>query len=283
MVSFSTSQGIRQDWDSIGYKNLATRFFCPAIFVGLMVVFANWFGRVKVGYVIFFVTPFLSLTGGLGTLTGFVSAEPSLILTGVPFYTASLAAYYINRRGAAPNVWTISNPLFLISGPILALNQKYRQVQFRRRFFFYFPFLIIGVFFTVIVSSPLPKLFFIFDRIDILSTVLFSLIFEIFVCFNFCGISMMVFAVAVFFGYKISMNFNQPFSARNLIEFWRGWHTSFSQLLKSAFYNPTRKFFGAPIAILLVFVASGIWHGASLNFTFDHKQRKTIQSYRILI
>ena len=77
---------------------------------------------------------------------------------------------------------------------------------------------------------------------------------------------MIVYSVAGFLGYKIPINFKQPFSSTNLIEFWRGWHASFSEFLKYAFYNPIRQFFNAPTAIICVFVASGLWHGVSLNF-----------------
>ena len=58
----------------------------------------------------------------------------------------------------------------------------------------------------------------------------------------------------------------KPFSSRNLIEFWRGWHTSLSNVLKELYYQPIRKKFNSTIAIIFVFVCSGLWHGMKFNF-----------------
>jgi hypothetical protein len=77
---------------------------------------------------------------------------------------------------------------------------------------------------------------------------------------------MIIFAIFGILGVSIPMNFRQPFSSRNLIEFWRGWHTSLSNVLKELYYQPIRKKFNSTIAIIFVFVCSGLWHGMTLNF-----------------
>jgi hypothetical protein len=67
-------------------------------------------------------------------------------------------------------------------------------------------------------------------------------------------------------GAKVPLNFKQPFSSTNIVEYWRGWHTTLSVVLKSLFYAPTKRILGTFPAILLVYLASAMWHGITLNF-----------------
>jgi len=71
-------------------------------------------------------------------------------------------------------------------------------------------------------------------------------------------------------GFKLMDNFHQPYFSRSISEFWRNWHISLSGWLKDYLYIPLggnrkgkiRKY----INIMIVFLASGLWHGASWNF-----------------
>ena len=94
----------------------------------------------------------------------------------------------------------------------------------------------------------------------------FAAIFELFVYVNFCGLSLLIYGVFGVLGFRIPLNFRQPFSSNNIIDFWKGWHTSLSQVLKVLFYNPIRKKYSLLIALLVVYVASAIWHGVTFNF-----------------
>ena len=67
-------------------------------------------------------------------------------------------------------------------------------------------------------------------------------------------------------GVKVPLNLKQPFSSTNIVEYWRGWHTTLSVVLKSLFYTPTKQILGTFPAILLVYLASAMWHGITLNF-----------------
>jgi hypothetical protein len=67
-------------------------------------------------------------------------------------------------------------------------------------------------------------------------------------------------------GARIPLNFKQPFSSTNIVEYWRGWHTTLSVVLKSLFYTPTKQILGTFPAILFVYLASAMWHGITLNF-----------------
>lgn len=88
--------------------------------------------------------------------------------------------------------------------------------------------------------------------------------------FDFAGYSSMAIGIAKMFGFKLKENFDHPYVADSIKDFWRRWHISLSSWFRDYVYFPLggnrkgkgRMFFG----IFLVFLLSGIWHGASLTF-----------------
>ena len=95
----------------------------------------------------------------------------------------------------------------------------------------------------------------------IVGTVFFA--FQIF-C-DFSGYSDIAIGTARLMGFKLSTNFNRPYFAKSVGEFWRRWHISLSSWFRDYVYIPlggNRRY----INILIVFLISGLWHGA--NWTF---------------
>ena len=102
--------------------------------------------------------------------------------------------------------------------------------------------------------------------------------------FDFSGYSDMAVGMSKIFGYDIARNFNLPFIARNIAEFWDRWHISLSSWLNEYLFNPfamkcrramakwprekRRKYKNLPTyaALLLTFLLSGLWHGAGFTF-----------------
>jgi len=90
--------------------------------------------------------------------------------------------------------------------------------------------------------------------------------------FDFSGYTDIVIGIAFLLGFTIQPNFNKPFLAQNVTEFWRRWHITLSQWMNEyLFYQfsfSLRRFrmFGVIVAVLLTFFISGVWHGA--NWTF---------------
>src|SRR5262249_42615759 len=80
------------------------------------------------------------------------------------------------------------------------------------------------------------------------------------------GLSLVIYGVCGIIGVRVPLNFRQPFSSTNIVEYWRAWHTSLSTVLKSLFYHPAKQFLGTNFAILLVYLASAMWHGITANF-----------------
>ncbi len=88
------------------------------------------------------------------------------------------------------------------------------------------------------------------------------------------GYSLIAIGVARCLGIKIIANFNRPFFATSMSEFWRRWHISLIQWLTDYIYTPlsfhlrTWKIWGIISALMLTFLISGVWHGAALTFIF---------------
>lgn len=88
--------------------------------------------------------------------------------------------------------------------------------------------------------------------------------------FDFSGYCDMAMAVAGFFGFELPVNFNAPYKARNIKEFWAGWHISLTKFFTNYLYIPlggNRK--GAVrtyINLIIIFFVSGLWHGNGIKF-----------------
>lgn len=88
--------------------------------------------------------------------------------------------------------------------------------------------------------------------------------------FDFSGYCDMATGIALMFNIKLPMNFNSPYKATTIVEFWKRWHISLTRFFTTYIYIPlggNRKGnIRTYINIFIVFLISGIWHGA--NYTF---------------
>ncbi len=100
----------------------------------------------------------------------------------------------------------------------------------------------------------------------LLAAILFS--FQIYA--DFSGYSDIAIGTAKLFGIKLSRNFNNPYFSRNVSEFWRRWHISLMSWFRDYVYIPLGGNQGSKlrtiINVFVVFLLSGMWHGA--NWTF---------------
>lgn len=89
---------------------------------------------------------------------------------------------------------------------------------------------------------------------------------------DFSGYSDIAIGLAALVGFELPLNFNTPYKARSVTEFWHRWHMSLSTWLRDYLYIPlggnklgkTRQYINLMITMLL----GGLWHGASWNFVF---------------
>lgn len=97
-----------------------------------------------------------------------------------------------------------------------------------------------------------------------------SLCYTLQIYFDFSGYSDMAIGLAKLFGFEFVENFNFPYAARSIQEFWRKWHISLSTFFRDYVYiplggnrkGPTRVY----LNLLIVFSLTGLWHGASWNY-----------------
>ncbi len=88
--------------------------------------------------------------------------------------------------------------------------------------------------------------------------------------YDFSGYSDMAIGLGAIFGFKFLENFNYPYISKSITEFWRRWHISLSTWFKEYLYIPlggnrvTKK--RNLLNLLIVFLATGIWHGAEWTF-----------------
>lgn len=94
--------------------------------------------------------------------------------------------------------------------------------------------------------------------------------YSLLIYFNFSGYTHLVTGIALLLGYRLPVNFDAPYAAHNLKEFWSRWHISLSSFIRDYVYIPLGgNRHGAWLATLNMFLAmlaSGLWHGASANF-----------------
>ncbi len=90
--------------------------------------------------------------------------------------------------------------------------------------------------------------------------------------FDFAGYTDMMVGFGFLMGFTIEHNFNKPFLAGNISEFWRRWHITLYNWLNEYLYQPLAfawrrwKIAGAMLAVFLTFFISGLWHEAAITY-----------------
>jgi alginate O-acetyltransferase complex protein AlgI len=261
---FSLSHFSSEVWSEAFYRSMASLFFC--LLIALTALAISEPQRHWLKYVLFFSITITSALGLTKTLTGSHAESGSLILYGFSFYTASLAYLLSSEQLSAKHIPAVSNPLLLITGPVATYFCSIRHYSFKKRFKYFFPYVIVGLFLHQAIATPLTKTFNFISMTDMVSSLTFAVIFELFVYANFCGLSLIIYGMFGIMGVRVPLNFRQPFSSRNIVEYWRGWHISLSIVLKSLFYSPAKRSLGTFPAIFAVYSASAMWHGITANF-----------------
>jgi D-alanyl-lipoteichoic acid acyltransferase DltB (MBOAT superfamily) len=89
---------------------------------------------------------------------------------------------------------------------------------------------------------------------------------------DFSGYTDMALGVARMFNIRLTQNFNAPYRATSVADFWRRWHISFSRWILDYIFKPLQmewrnlRTIGTVAALLVTFLFSGLWHGATWNF-----------------
>ena len=206
---------------------------------------------------------------------------------GISFYTFQTMSYTIDvYRGEARAQRSILSfgtyvTLFpqLIAGPIVRYKDIAEQLDGRRESVEQFAsgveLFVIGLAKKVLLANNIGLLWDTVKAMDYASLPaltawlgLFAFAFQIY--FDFSGYSDMAIGLGRMLGFEFLKNFNYPYISRSVTEFWRRWHISLGSWFREYLYIPlggNRK--GLPrtlFNLLVVWMATGIWHGASWNF-----------------
>jgi len=254
------------------------------------------------------LTLFLGVAGNLGVLGYFKYAnffidninaltsndiilEQIILPLGISFFTFQQITYLVDAyRGKTREYIFLHYCLFvvffpqLIAGPIV--HHKEMLPQFAKDALYGLKSRNLAVGFTIFIIGLFKKVV-LADGIAVHATSVFAgaehgvfltffeawggaLAYSFQLYFDFSGYSDMAIGLARMFGIRLPLNFNSPFKATSIIDFWRRWHITLSRFLRDYLYIPlggnrkgeARRFTNLMIAMLL----GGLWHGAGWNF-----------------
>ncbi|TMH59499.1 MAG: MBOAT family protein [Betaproteobacteria bacterium] len=229
------------------------------------------------------------LLGTWGSVTGHATDFGQIILPlGISFFTFTQIAFLADvRRGYAREYNPIHYGLFvtyfphLIAGPILHHKEMMPQFQEPRTYRLNAENVAVGltIFFiglfkkTVIadgVAAYASPLFVHPGAPDLFAAWGGALAYTLQLYFDFSGYSDMAIGLSRVFGVKLPLNFDSPYKAVNIIDFWRRWHMTLSRFLRDYLYvslggnrkGKTRRYINLFVTMLL----GGLWHGAGWTF-----------------
>ena len=235
-------------------------------------------------YMDFFITNINSVSGSELPLL-----ELALPLA-ISFFTFQQIAYLVDSYRCETNEYDFLNyALFvtffpqLIAGPIVHHKEMMPQFASRWNLVKRYKNIALGLF---IFSIGLFKKVVIADTFAVWATNGFdtavtlnfleawatSLSYTFQLYFDFSGYTDMAIGIALLFNIKLPINFNSPYKATNIQDFWRRWHITLSRFLKDYVYIPLggnkNGSFRTYTNLLATFIIGGLWHGAGWTFVF---------------
>lgn len=220
--------------------------------------------------------------------TGLMSAMPMVGLSYIVFrwYRFLLDSTTLKYSVIYFLLYCFYVPIFYI-GPITSYTEFYKSMtdSYQRSMKVYFVALL-RILWGAFKFYPLASLFFqmTFSRTLMNNSESISLgqfligcaAYPAYLYLNFSGFIDMVIGVSALLGFNISKNFDRPYLATNVRDFWRRWHISLTELLKDLVHIPVLKsltrlgiqndLFKYSLAVFLVFLAMAYWHGNTMNF-----------------
>ena len=204
---------------------------------------------------------------------------------GISFYTFQALSYTIDvYRGEAAAMSNfidfacfVSMFPHLVAGPILKFSFLAEQLKHRQltadKFARGVAFFLLGLTKKVLLANPCGKIAdSVFDAgtIGTIDAWFGSVAYAFQIYFDFSGYSDMAIGLGLMFGFVFAKNFDSPYLAESITDFWRRWHISLSTWLREYLYIPlggNRRSLPRTYANLIItMLLGGLWHGASWNF-----------------
>ena len=207
---------------------------------------------------------------------------------GISFYIFQSISYLVDiYRKDAPVQKSIKNlalyiSMFpqLVAGPIVRYNSIAQDIERKREisfdvFILGLKIFIIGLAKKVLIANQMAVIadtMFAQDAayLTALNAWIGALAYTFQIYFDFSGYSDMAIGLGLMIGFKFPLNFNYPYISYSITDFWRRWHISLSSWFRDYVYIPLGgnrvKISRMYLNLLIVFIITGIWHGA--NWTF---------------
>src|SRR3954453_6024185 len=206
---------------------------------------------------------------------------------GISFFTFHAISYLVDvYRGDFPAERKAVNVLLyiamfpqLIAGPIVRFGTVRKEIHQRQvtieKFALGIKFFIIGLGQKVLLANtlatPVDAIYKIpTENLDAAMAWLAAIGYSLQIFFDFVGYSNMAIGLGLMIGIYFPLNFNYPYMAQSITEFWRRWHITLSTWFRDYLYIPLGGNRAGPLRtyanLLAVFLLCGLWHGASWTF-----------------
>lgn len=239
-------------------------------------------------YYNFFIDSWVSLLSDIGIVAN--TSTISIILpVGISFYTFQTLSYTIDiYRGKIKSTKDfISFSAFvaffpqLVAGPIERASNLLPQFFKKRKFSYQLALtgsrlILWGIFKKVVIADNcgvyVENVFSNYSTYNGITLALGAVLFAFQIYCDFSGYSDIAIGIGRLLGFKLMKNFNYPYFSRDIAEFWRRWHISLSTWFRDYVYIPIGGSRGNRLSqirnVLIIFVVSGMWHGANWTFVF---------------
>ena len=227
-------------------------------------------------------------TAIVNALSGSQLPLPQILLPlGISFFTFQGISYLIDVArgtvGAQKSFWTffMYKAMFpqLIAGPIVRYQQIAGEVGQRAldnaRLWLGLRLFLLGLAQKVLIANTVAAAaddLFGADPLQLTAGAawLGILAYSVQILYDFAGYSTMAIGIGHMIGFTYPPNFDRPYSARSITEFWRRWHISLSSWFRDYLYIPLGGNRAGPLRtyanLALVFLLCGLWHGAAWTF-----------------
>jgi len=259
------------------YSSISSRRFCLFLAIALNICVLVYFK-----YLNFFIE---TLRNILTSMNLPLNSVDVILPLGISFYIFRLISYSVDiyqKKITTPSLldFMIYGTFFpiIISGPISRAKTILRQVNNIElssvNVYKGYRLFVIGIFLKLVVADRIASYVnFFYNNHEVFNSLtawIAVCAYSIQIYFDFAGYSNMAIGVALIIGIQIEENFDFPYTAQSIIDFWKRWHITLSKWITEYIYIPLggnrrgdkRKL----INLLITMTLCGLWHGASWTF-----------------